>query len=190
MTLESYDDLIGRYCRTASSNHGYRGAELDALVCAVNDTIDDMDREKPGLRLGIGRRLADHTLEGSPEHQAIQWAIMSVIDGKRVHRPRNWEEFFGHGDLVHDDSDTNPSQIAEDFERLELSRAAVKSAIEALPEREQTILRMLYWEGKNQATISRILGIPVSTVSDVRRKACASLARPLRHLRELYTPGR
>jgi len=190
MTQESHDGPIRRYCRAAASKHGYRGAELNARVREIDATIDAMDREKPGLRLRIAGKLADGNLAGSTEHEAIQWAIMSVVEGKRADGPRKREESIGHEVLNHPDPDADPSQIVEDDERLALSRDAVKSALNALPDRERTILGMIYWERKSQATVSRELGIPVSTISDIHEKTRKSLAYKLRHLRELYTPGR
>jgi RNA polymerase sigma-70 factor, ECF subfamily len=57
----------------------------------------------------------------------------------------------------------------------------VHRALEDLPERERTLIRLAYWSGLSQSEIAARLGIPLGTVKTRNRSALARLAELLEH---------
>jgi hypothetical protein len=65
----------------------------------------------------------------------------------------------------------------------------VHRALEALPERERTLIELAYWSGLSQSELASVLNLPLGTVKTCKRGALTALpahsnekvyARPLR----------
>ncbi len=74
-------------------------------------------------------------------------------------------------DLVRDDRAPDPTESAEWRDREEILAAA----IDALPERERTVLTLFYYDGLVPKEIAAVLGVSVSRVSQLHTRAVMRL---------------
>jgi RNA polymerase sigma factor for flagellar operon FliA len=80
-------------------------------------------------------------------------------------------EEYALRDLVRDDSAPDPTQRAEwkDRERI------LAEAVEALPERDRTVLTLFYYDGLAPKEIAAVLGVSVSRISQLHSRAVLRL---------------
>lgn len=83
-------------------------------------------------------------------------------------------------DFIPDQSAAEPFEEVEDKD----VRRAVRTAVNALPEREQATIRAIYFENKKYKDVAEIYGVTVQAVAEYSRKAFAKL-RKNRELRRL-----
>jgi len=91
-------------------------------------------------------------------------------------------EEYALRDLVRDENAPDPTQSAEwkDRERI------LAEAVEALPERERTVLTLFYYDGLTPKEIGAVLGVSVSRISQLHSRAVLRLRGHLgRHERSL-----
>ena len=82
----------------------------------------------------------------------------------------NGEE-YALRDLVRDDAAPDPTQSAEWKDREQI----LAEAVEALPERERTVLTLFYYDGLTPKEIGAVLGVTVSRISQLHSKAVMRL---------------
>lgn len=138
--------------------------------------VKEMGRWHPSAaakRLGHAGLLLDTFLnrKGHPLEEAIQLVLSrdDVEEDEATLReyaakiPRRTQRRFTRSeaalDLAADTSADDLVHSGEDRERLAAARAALEQALGELPEQDQVILRMHYWEGLTVASIARALQI-------------------------------
>jgi RNA polymerase sigma factor for flagellar operon FliA len=75
------------------------------------------------------------------------------------------------GDTLHDPGTPDPAAVFESRETQQL----LADAVNALAEREQTLVRLYYFEGFTLAEIGKVLGVTESRVSQMHSKAVLAL---------------
>lgn len=80
-------------------------------------------------------------------------------------------EEYALRDVVRDETAPDPTQSAEwrDRERI------LAEAVEALPERERTVLTLFYYDGLTPKEIAAVLGVSVSRISQLHSRAVVRL---------------
>ncbi|MGW3041984.1 SigB/SigF/SigG family RNA polymerase sigma factor [Kitasatospora sp. NPDC001159] len=118
-------------------------------------------------------------------HITVEQAIEGLVAG-RVHRSDSLDA------LRERDTDETGSAILDRLggcdPGIELAdfRTAVRPLLAELPEREQTVLKLRFWDGWTQAQIARRIGVSQMQVS---RLLTATLARLREQLEDLDAPG-
>jgi len=80
-------------------------------------------------------------------------------------------EEYALRDVVRDESAPDPTQSAEWRDREQI----LAEAVEALPERERTVLTLFYYDGLTPKEIAAVLGVSVSRISQLHSKAVLRL---------------
>ena len=81
------------------------------------------------------------------------------------------------------------ADLIECEERMEQS-ARVREAIKQLNERQQYIIREVYFNGRTQAEVSRVLGIDKTSISKALARELASLKKILKKKLKIFLLGR
>ncbi len=107
--------------------------------------------------------------------KALKISVEDVVAAKEASVP---PESF---QAVLSDGKTTLSDILSDKEKESeiLVRLDIKNAISSLPEREQKIIIMRYFEDKTQAEIAKMLGISQVQVSRIEKKILLDFRRKL-----------
>jgi len=120
-------------------------------------------------------RVREETLEPFVFQVAVNLA------SKRV-RGRKLRAFFGLGEA---ESVADPSSDAATGLEQEQRRAAVRRAVEALPEKLKAVVMLCEFSGLSTAQIAQALSIPQGTVGSRRSLAMAALEKSLGPLEEV-----
>ncbi|WBP84524.1 SigB/SigF/SigG family RNA polymerase sigma factor [Kitasatospora cathayae] len=118
-------------------------------------------------------------------HLSVEQATEGVVAG-RVYRPSSLDA------LRDQDSDESGSAMLDRLggcdPGIELVdfRTAVRPLLAELPEREQTVLKLRFWEGRTQSEIAARIGVSQMHVS---RLLSATLARLREQLEDRDAPG-
>jgi RNA polymerase sigma factor for flagellar operon FliA len=78
-------------------------------------------------------------------------------------------------EMADDDPNVNPNIMAEDT----MVRRRLREAVEQLPERERTIVRLYYMQSRSLKSIGKALGISESRASQLRHRAIRRLRTSL-----------
>ncbi|MEU6819722.1 RNA polymerase sigma factor WhiG [Streptomyces atriruber] len=87
---------------------------------------------------------------------------------------------LGLRDTLEDHAADDPVEVAEDREQQRL----LARAVNALPEREKTVVTLYYYEGLTLAEIGDVLGVTESRVSQIHTKSVLQLRAKLGGLRD------
>jgi RNA polymerase sigma factor for flagellar operon FliA len=164
-----------------------RGAILDALRAAhplprsLQKFSSDLERANAELHVKLGRsatnkELASHmgltmqdflsTLRTSNIRViSLDGLVETAVNGSSE---KLWE-------MADDDPTVNPNVMAEDT----MVRRRLREAVEQLPERERTIVRLYYMQSRSLKSIGKALGISESRASQLRHRAIRRLRTSL-----------
>jgi RNA polymerase sigma factor for flagellar operon FliA len=164
-----------------------RGAILDALRAAhplprsLQKFSSDLERASAELhvklgRAGTNRELASHmglTIEeflatlrtSNIRVVSLDGLVETAVNGSSE---KLWE-------MADDDPTVNPNVMAEDT----MVRVRLREAVEQLPERERTIVRLYYMQSRSLKSIGKALGISESRASQLRHRAIRRLRTSL-----------
>ncbi|WP_306338806.1 sigma-70 family RNA polymerase sigma factor, partial [Streptomyces sp. KL118A] len=87
---------------------------------------------------------------------------------------------LGLRDTLEDHTADDPVEVAEDREQQRL----LARAVNALPEREKTVVTLYYYEGLTLAEIGDVLGVTESRVNQIHTKSVLQLRARLAGLRD------
>ena len=151
-----------------------RGAILDGLRSldwvprSVRTKVRDIERAQAGLEARLGR---------TPEDEEIAAEIgISVRELRDVYAKLSFTSLasFDEFDLT-DDLASGFSDAIED----DATRATLKRAVTELPERDQVVIALYYFEGLTLAEIGQVLGVTESRVSQLHTRATLALRTKL-----------
>ena len=141
----------------------------------VNDSeADDLMQE---VMLTVWRRAEQFDYRKA---RASTW-IFTITRNKRIDaiRRERRPELDPNDPALVPDRDDDPSEAVSAGEW----RAAIKKAINEVPEEQASLLRMSFFEDKTHDAIASELGLPLGTVKSRIRLAVAKLRRSLEDLR-------
>ncbi len=152
-----------------------RGAIIDSIRSAdwvprsVRTRLRDIENARVALHHELGREPDDDELAGRAE--------ISVRDLREVLGKQTQLGLVGEDEL-YAIGDTGPG--IEDALEDEGTRQLLMHAVRGLPERDQVVIALYFFEGLTLAEIGQVLGVTESRVSQLRSRAT-------RLLRELMT---
>ena len=187
--IEKYDDGLGvkfeSYAIMRISG-AIRDAQrsLDWVPRAVRRSAREIERAGQELELELGR--APHEKELAERLHLTLNELRRIMRRVRcaslvsLEEPQPNED--GHVtslmETLHDDG----NEVSAEFERIEL-RNTLAAAVNALPPRERTVVRLYYFDGQTLREITRFLGVSESRVSQIHAQAVARLRSELSQLR-------
>ncbi len=147
-----------------------KGAIIDALRAmdwvprSVRDKIRDTERALANLQTRLGRTPTDQEVADEMK--------ISVGDLRDIYAKASYTSLAAVDDLViADDAAASPGEVIEDDEM----RVALLRAVHHLPERDQIIIALYYYEGFTLAEIGQVLQISESRVSQLHTRATVAL---------------
>ncbi len=191
--LEKYDPAKGVQFKTYAEFR-IRGAILDELRSmdwvprSVRKKISRLEKVYLELERELGRPAEDEEVAAALEldlddlyllldqAKAVTFLDIDFIK-KRLPENHSDEDLF---DLIADENGPDPF---EELNLLEVKQVLVK-AIAALPQKEQLVLSLYYFEGLTMKEIGEIMGYTESRISQMHSKAILRLRAKLSEVRE------
>ncbi len=164
-----------------------RGAILDALRAAhplprsVQKFSSDIERATSQLHVRLGRSPTKEELAadlGLGFQEFLLWLKSSSI---RIMSLENLADMAVDGsseklwEMADDDPSIDPDSVAEKA----MVKAKLGEALDTLPDREKTIVRLYYLESRSLKSIGKSLGISESRASQLRHRAIRRLRTAL-----------
>jgi RNA polymerase sigma factor FliA len=173
--IEKFDHERGLQFQTYAVPR-IRGAIIDGLRAGdwvprtVRAKIRDVERAQASLEHRTGRTPEDHEVAAE---LGIAVSELHEIYSKASYTGVAYLSEIGTGD------DEGPSTSMDlDFEDDEM-RTALVQAIRTLPERDQVIVTLYYFEGLTLSEIGEVLGVSESRVSQLHSRCAMSLRHRL-----------
>ncbi|MDP2775964.1 MAG: FliA/WhiG family RNA polymerase sigma factor [Nocardioides sp.] len=167
--IDKYDPSRGLQFQTYAVSR-IRGAIIDSIRSAdwvprsVRTKIRDLDRAREALQLQLGR---------TPEQVELAEAMgMSLPELREALERPTAVATVDHDELteIHD----RGPRLDEVFED-EGTRELLMKAVRRLPERDQVVIALYFFEGLTLAEIGQVLDVTESRVSQLRSRATRSL---------------
>ncbi|MDO9497836.1 MAG: FliA/WhiG family RNA polymerase sigma factor [Nocardioides sp.] len=167
--IDKYDPSRGLQFQTYAVSR-IRGAIIDSIRSAdwvprsVRTKIRDLDRAREALQLQLGR---------TPEQSELAEAMgMTLTELREAHERPTVVATVEHDELteIHD----RAPRLDEAFED-EGTRELLMKAVRRLPERDQVVIALYFFEGLTLAEIGQVLDVTESRVSQLRSRATRSL---------------
>jgi RNA polymerase sigma factor for flagellar operon FliA len=152
-----------------------RGAILDGLRAtdwvprAVRSKVREIERAQAELEKRLGRTPEDREVAA---HMGISIAELTELYSKAAHTGVAYLDEIGMGE------DLAPAPMELDTEDAEM-RAVLVQAIRQLPERDQIIVTLYYFEGLTLSEIGQVLGVTESRVSQLHTRCAMNLRTKL-----------
>lgn len=170
-----------------------RGAILDALRAAhplsrsLQKFSSDLERATAELHVSLGRapsraELAEHMgLDEADFTDNLRTSNIRVISLDNLADTA----MNGNNEKLWEMADEDPSIDPETVTEEKMVSRKLAEAVERLPDREQTIVRLYYMQSRSLKSIGQTLGISESRASQLRHRAIRRLRMALTHeLRE------
>ena len=152
-----------------------RGAILDGLRAtdwvprAVRSKVREIERAQVELENRLNRTPEDREVAA---HMGISVAELTELYSKAAHTGVAYLDEIGMGE------DLAPAPMEIDTEDTEM-RAVLVQAIRQLPERDQIIVTLYYFEGLTLSEIGQVLGVTESRVSQLHTRCAMNLRSKL-----------
>ncbi len=192
-------DAVRRFDRchgaelTTFATQRIRGAMLDELR-AGDCASRELRRAQRAVDAAIAR--LEQSLGRAPRESEVARALAltmpayhEVLTTARAACPHSIDDFDAEGDteasLQCPDDSYGPHDLCE---RLQFARALTR-ATDRLPERERRVLQLYYQQDQSFREIATALGITVSRVCQVHRRALEALRRTLSEWQDFTPPA-
>lgn len=168
--MDRFDPSMGLQFQTFAVPR-IRGAILDQLRAAdwaprkVRDQIHSVDRSEDALSQRLGR-------PPTADEVAAELGI-EPGDVRRIHEHRRRAAALSLDERDHDDG--AGGAVHDPLDDLDELPAAVRRAVLALPERDQIVLALYYWERLSLAEVGQVLQVTESRVSQLHARATLRL---------------
>jgi RNA polymerase sigma factor for flagellar operon FliA len=160
-----------------------RGSILDAIRAthplprSLQKFGSDLEKATSALHAKLGRAPTRDELAGHMGIEGKDFMVSLRTSSVRVVSLDSLAETAANGnseklwEMADDDPNIDPDAVAEET----MVRARLANAVELLPEREKTIVRLYYMKSQSLKSIGEALGISESRASQLRHRAIRRL---------------
>ena len=124
-----------------------------------------------------------HAAEYRPELGSVRAWLFAAVHNRAVDSVRREEAFRRRAQeeavLIPELVGGDASEAIAESEHLAEQRRRVRAALDQLPDEQRTVVELMYFEGRTQATIALETGLPLGTVKSRSLLAMRRLRREL-----------